>query len=83
MILSIMAVSLCSVSFMLSVTNKPFMLSVIMLNVGMLNGVAPQEMAVNISHCFCQVAKQSTCNPQGMGSINASERQNINKKFKL
>jgi len=83
MILSIMAVLLCSVSFMLSITNKPIMLSVIMLNVVMLSVEALQEMSVNNSPYFCQVAKQSTCNPQSMGSINASERQDFNKKFKL
>ncbi len=32
---------LCSMSFMLSVTRKPFMVSVILLNVIMLNVVAP------------------------------------------
>jgi hypothetical protein len=34
---------LCRVSFMLGVTDKPFMLSIIMLNAVMLSVVAPQQ----------------------------------------
>jgi hypothetical protein len=41
--MSLRLMSLCSMSFMLSITNKPFMLSVIMLNVMMLNVVAPKN----------------------------------------
>ncbi len=52
---------LCSVLFMLSVANKPFMLSVILLNVNMmsvviLNVVAPQvEIAwKNVQGCLSE-----------------------------
>ncbi len=45
---------LCWTSLMLSVTNKPFMLSVVMLNVVMLNVVAPTDhcMSINTSIGF-------------------------------
>ncbi len=39
--LSIMALTLCRVSIMLSVSNEPIMLSFVMLNAVMLNVVAP------------------------------------------
>ncbi len=41
--LSKMALLVCCVSFMLSVYNKPFMLSVVMLSVVMLNVITPFE----------------------------------------
>jgi len=51
---------LCRMSFMLSVTNMPFMLSVIMLGVVNQNVVAPHAGLSKIRHtdlAFCEISK--------------------------